>query len=34
LGPAEAGRLAADAGGWLESRVVERSREPGTVRIT
>ena len=32
-GPAEAGRLAADAGGWLDPSVVERSREPDTVRI-
>jgi len=33
-GPAEAGRLAANAGGWLEPSVVERSREPETVRVT
>ena len=32
-GPAEAGRLAADAGGWLESRVVEPSRELDTARV-
>jgi glucose-6-phosphate 1-dehydrogenase len=30
-GPAEAGRLAADAGGWLEPSVVQQSREPETV---
>jgi glucose-6-phosphate 1-dehydrogenase len=32
-GPTEAGRLAADAGGWLEPNVLERSREPDTLRF-